>query len=282
MSGNKSYGESYQQSSTIHNDTNHRQTRCNFGHCDNTAVQVSPHSDPNKNKAVKSKDQFKMSEQVVRTKLKALLQPVQSGNIASNKDQTPMMSILSTEAMVLVDQAIISVGGEYHLIGLLSTHDRSPDLSFGEKLRPQANEKPAVESATESGVNESLMTHTITVVNQVASDRGDSQQNPNSLADEGALTLVSATLENDSSASQLITEPFADNSLSNEISTRKRSTELLLGEQPIDVQLANEQQSNLLNDLVARVSPPNVPRKSPPRTTDWWSVKKKNRHKKFS
>ena len=94
MPGSKSYSASHQQSSTIHNDTNHRQTRYNFGHWGNTAIRVSPCSAPQQNKgaAVKSIDQFKTSEQVVRTKIKALSQPVQSGKIASNKDQTPMMN----------------------------------------------------------------------------------------------------------------------------------------------------------------------------------------------
>ena len=84
------------------------------------------------------------------------------------------------------------------------------------------------------------MTQTITVVNQVIFDHCDSQQNPNYVADQSAPALVSAILENnDSSASQLITEPLADNSPNNELS--KRSTEPLLGEQLIDAQLANTQ-----------------------------------------
>ena len=146
---------------------------------------------------------------------------------------------VSTEAMMLIDHAIITVWREYS-IGILSTHDRSFDPSFGEKAQSQASEL-VVESDTESGVNESLMTQTITILNQVIPDRGDSQQNPNILADKSALTLVSATLEDYSAASQLITDPLTYSGPSEEISTRKRSTELLLGEQPIDAQLANEQ-----------------------------------------
>ena len=160
---------------------------------------------------------------------------------------------LSTEAVMLLDQAIISVWGEYST-GLLSSHDRSPDLSFGEKVRPRASEKLVTfESATESRVNESHMTQTISVVTQVTSECDDSQQNPNSFAKEDALTQVSATLENSGSAAQLTTEPLADNGHSDEPIAHKSSTDLLLGERTVDAQTIKlspeqpEEQINLLH-----------------------------------
>ena len=71
-------------------------------------------------------------------------------------------------------------------------------LFNGEKERTQVIDKTSVKSAIEGRTNESHTTQTMPVVHQLTSDCGDGQQNPNSLANQSALTIVSVILENES------------------------------------------------------------------------------------
>ena len=199
--------------------------------------KLIPVMPPNKDKsvAVKSKHQLKTSDQDMRTKLKALSHTVPPVEIASSMNQNPLTSTRSssTEAIMLVDQAIIAVVRK-ESIDVLSTHDRSPYLSFGEKVRSRASAKPDVESAISGSLNEPITTPTTAVMNQMSPESCENQQTTNSVADQIAPALISAILENDNSTSPLTSKSLAEDSSS------KKSTELLFREQPNDDQLSNE------------------------------------------
>ena len=133
-----------------------KQTTDNPSHIQNVTktqpFNLIPVMPPNKNKSVvaKSGGLPELSKPASVREFKVPSQPVKSGNNSSRSSQTSIAPAqVQDESMMRVDQAIVAIGksdlkvthydsaveSKEHSAQFPSTHDKSSDLSFGERAR---------------------------------------------------------------------------------------------------------------------------------------------------
>ena len=114
--------------------------------------KLIPVMPPNKNKSAVAKpgDLSELNKPTKIKELKVPSQPAKSDNNSKHNIQTPAASIqVQEESLMLVDQAIVAIGkldlevihhdyaveSKEHSPQFPSTHDKSPDFSFGERVK---------------------------------------------------------------------------------------------------------------------------------------------------